>query len=424
MRIYITNKTKTLPVILDNTNIYEHILKICKNKFKIKKDDNIYILNGNILTKDNVHNLQNNQTLLISKTYNIEGIKKSIIDIDVSNVNKAPIKIIGEEFSSLEAIKVLDILSTKEGVIDILALPDLSLTTPCPVGTSIRVRGIIYPSWIGTDIGCGITLFKLKSSSINRNKIYKKLINNYNDKWELDKAREYRRTIIPDKFKELDMNKYDDNLGSIGGGNHFCEIQEDEEGDIYICVHSGSRSLGVGIHNLFSNDLLREGMDMFNDFIEYQDMGIKWAYYNRLMIATRFSECIGLSIDKEIANLCHNFLENSDDNIWIHRKGSIPTNKGPALIPGSRGSHSYLIEANTDTKINSFPHGAGRRYSRKDAEKRFVNTTEEYVICRNKKLYSQEAPDAYKNIDDIMECLKNYNINIMKILKPLITYKC
>lgn len=410
IRLNITDKNKTFPLVLKTeTDNYTQILKFVKNKFK--KGFSVFTLDGKEINNKSI--FINDQTLLVSKDFNLNGLKKSTIE---KNKPKANIQIIGEEFCSQEAINQLDILARKEGVINVLALPDLSLTTPCPVGTSVTTKDIIYPSWIGNDIGCGVTLFKIKNYNTN---IFSKLKNNTSDFLKNENSFSfsfYDKTI----FKEIDITKHNKNMGTIGGGNHFCEIQINQQGEHFLCVHSGSRSLGKEINSLFNSEPLKPDQKKFHDFIEYQNFGIQWAKNNRLTIAKRFCETTNLELCDMLTDICHNFIE-KENGLWIHRKGSIPTNKGLALIPGSRGSNSYLVEPKG--KLLSLPHGAGRRYSRNEAEKRKLGNKEENVICRDKSLFHQEAPSAYKNIDDIIKHLENF-VNVVMVLKPLLTYKC
>lgn len=467
----------SVPLLVKKSDDFDNVIKkihaTSKNKLKIKKPAKMFLIDSSEFSKEFWTNdsEKNGLTICVARNpdekFSSEGLSKKIVKTDPSNVT-GTIKIVGPHLSTTEAQKALNILARNKDVISVLALPDLSLSMPCPVGTSVMVRNRIYPSWIGTDIGCGISMFELSSSIKNINNTYTKVVKNYQDKWiskdskeSCIDAKKFRSNLKVPKGLESIIDNHDQNLGSIGAGNHFCEIQEIvqysqelsdkyslnlSEKTHYLCVHSGSRSLGLNIQQIFAKhsvdadgnpnldskkrqkeSLVPSDPD-FNRFVEYQNYGIEWANLNRLAIAKRFTEIINKD-SKMIVNLCHNFLEQDPENkdIWIHRKGSIPSNKGPALIPGSRGTHSYLVSGDS-SDLHSLPHGAGRRFSRTDAEKRFSSknphNAPQYVVCRDKKLMAQEAPDAYKDIDDIMEHLSaNYGVKVIAIFKPLLTYK-
>lgn len=455
-----------VPMMKDviNTRIMEH----CKNKLKVKNISRICLLNGE--TFNGEEHVQNDVTLLIfqqdeeasvGKMIN-PSISKEVLKKDpIMSANnccfRCNVKFIGEEFANSDVINDVERISRMDGVVSILALPDLSAAVPCPVGTSITVENRIYPGWIGTDIGCGISLFRILNCKSKRfEKLHQKLVKEFRDKWHREDARMFREKQFPNRFEgEIDLYVHDENLGSIGAGNHFCELQESNNGEIYLCVHSGSRSLGTDIHGRFGREQTLLKTEDIGQFLKHQQIGIAWAKLNRLAIAKRFINYLKFredrfdSLEDEdlelIIDLCHNFIEEetkipSSENViaslrYIHRKGAIPTNQGPAMIPGSRGTHSYLVVANSnpDNAINSLPHGAGRKYTKTDAEFKFSkpDTTHaltqgmnDLIICNDKKLFAQEAPGAYKDIDEIMENLvRNGYIEILGIFTPILTLK-
>ena len=413
-RIILVHEKKEVPVVI-KSNTIDVIAKAIKNKLRLSKDYKTFTLDGKEV--DNTTKLENGQKVLVAKNFSTFNLKERYIEEDKQG---SKVTIIGKDLCKKEAIDAIYKLSRNKGVINVLALPDLTLMTPCPVGTEVTTEDLLYPSWIGNDIGCGVTLFELKTNGFNKQKAIKKLKENYTDKWNSEIARGERKYFHEsDYFMDLDLKKHDPLFGRIGGGNHFCEIQECD-GKYYICVHSGSRSLGVDISEKFPNKFYTKDSKEAKHFMLLQNFGIMWAYYNRQSIATRICATIGLKMGNRVTDLCHNFVT-QEGNKFIHRKGAIPGNKGLAMIPGSRGTHSYLVKG---LGTSSLPHGAGRKLSRKVAEERFSqkNVPEPNVICRNKKLRYQEAPGAYKNIDDVISSLDD-KVQIVKIFKPVLTYK-
>src|SRR5690606_26998436 len=151
------------------------------------------------------------------------------------------------------------------------------------------------------------------------------------------------------------------NLGTIGGGNHFVELMKVESGELdstrlFLCVHSGSRDFGVYVQSLFKEDLLSMNNHKFKEFMDWHNKCIDWARLNRDLIANKFCKTSGLTIERKLYELTHNFIE-ENNNIFIHRKGSIPSKNGPAMIPGSRGNFSYLVKS-INEGLHSLPHGA------------------------------------------------------------------
>lgn len=377
-----------------------------------------------------------------------------IVEVDLGYNNVAPIKICLEngeilpndvgrvkeigvfyEESEMSVMKTVYKILNNKYVRMIYVLPDLTSASPVPVGTSVEVCDHIYPKWIGTDIGCGITLFEIDSEILDIKK-YKE----YAEKLQTT----YQEThigngVIKKVIKDCDVKNEDFNdcLGSIGGGNHFAELVrvdysgmgELDSNKLYLCVHSGSREYGVDIQTKIKDTLLHK--DNSKSFIDMHDDAVRWAKANRILIAEKFSKVTGLHVGKIVCDVVHNLIEQNGD-IYIHRKGSIPSNKGPALIPGSRGTSSYLVDGSL-AQTPALPHGAGRILSRETAKDVFKDQTRKdmartsigsFVVSRNESLMRTEHPDCYKDIDNIMNMLKNeYGVRIISRLCPIITVK-
>jgi len=348
------------------------------------------------------------------------------------------------------AVDQLERTAALPGMVQAVGMPDLHPGKGSPVGAAFLSEGIVYPYLIGGDIGCGMSFWK---TNLSRRKMNL-------DKWE--KKLKALGEIPADAAAPVraiygvEPTDFDASFGTIGKGNHFAEFQVvdsivDEaraeasgvEADsVYLLVHSGSRGYGTSI--------LREHTDRFRDaglatdsseFAEYlvkHNNAIRWARANRRLIADLFLECLSAS-GEEILDIFHNYLEpKSHDGRrrWIHRKGAAPSDAGLVIVPGSRGAHSYLVEPAPGSFETGFSlaHGAGRKWDRSSAKHRIkekykkkeLTRTElgSRVICTDKDLLYEEAPEAYKNIDTVVSDLVEFGLaRVVAVMKPVITFK-
>jgi release factor H-coupled RctB family protein len=331
-----------------------------------------------------------------------------------------------------------------------VGLPDLHPGKGSPIGAAFAVEGRLYPALVGNDIGCGVGLWQtsLRASKIRREAWADKL-RRLDEPWDGDAgAWLAERGIAPSGFEH--------SLGTIGGGNHFAELQVIErvenaeaferagltEEQVYLLVHSGSRGFGEAI--------LREQVERFRfeglssdspEAVEYlarHDHARHWAEANRALIAARVTERLGAEGQRRF-DVCHNWIDQAEiggRDCWLHRKGAAPSTCEPLVIPGSRGAFSYLllpVDAG-ERSCYSLAHGAGRKWARTDSrarlEKRFtakdLTRTElgSHVICEDRELLYEEAPQAYKNITVVIDDLVREGlIQIIALLRPVVTYK-
>ncbi|EFC45815.1 predicted protein [Naegleria gruberi] len=249
-------------------------------------------------------------------------------------------------------------------------------------------------------------------------------------------------------------------LGTVGGGNHFAELQivekicnekifEEElklsKDACFLMVHSGSRSLGdhiLGEHeDKFGNSGLLFDSDDAKHYMKCHDNACRWAKANRALIARKFLTCINGN-GKMILDICHNNVvekQVENERVFIHRKGAAPTDAGYFCIPGSRGSFSYLVrgrEEDIESQIRcnfSAAHGAGRKWKRsksvgmaakENVQSFTVTDLGSHVICEDKNLLFEEQPAAYKDIDAVISDLVHFGVvEVVAIMRPLITYK-
>ena len=215
-----------------------------------------------------------------------------------------------------------------------------------------------------------------------------------------------------------------------------------KQGILFLLVHSGSRGLGekllrshVDVHR---DDSLKAGSEEAVRYLKAHDNCLNWARSNRELIATRFlsqlDSCVGYSGD-----WCHNSItpvESDGKTCFLHRKGATPSENDLIIIPGSRGACSYLVRPTGDQSSNlwSVAHGAGRKWNRSECEGRLrekysadsMKKTKlgSYVICEDRDLLYEEAPQAYKNIDSVIADMVSFGlIKVVATFAPILTYK-
>jgi release factor H-coupled RctB family protein len=245
-------------------------------------------------------------------------------------------------------------------------------------------------------------------------------LNHLDEPWEGDVSK-----VLADY--QLESTPFDFSLGTIGGGNHFAELQKIESivdkdtfehlglssKHFYLTVHSGSRGLGGSILQSFTTQNGHEGVAddsiLARNYLKQHDMAVKWAKVNRELITARFLGCLRASGER-VLDIFHNTVSPyvyEGQKCWIHRKGATPSDQGVVVIPGSRGSYSYLVMPTKEQERNahSLAHGAGRKWKRAEAKSKLSNyRTEDLthtelgsrVICEDKDLLFEEAPNAYK----------------------------
>ncbi len=394
-----------------------------------------------------------------------------------------------------EALRQLYAASKLEGMRLTVGFPDLHPGKGSPVGAAFVTEGFIYPYLIGGDIGCGMALFKtdLVQRDIKLNR-WAELRFDLEHPWEGD-AREVLAA------SELESTEFDEALGTIGGGNHFAELQAIEEvvnarefgqlglgrQQLVALIHSGSRGLGESILRAYVEDHQANGSDVHPPqycdggpdhspgpssghrnrhsrscyggraesfaaaaYLRDHDLAVRWAKANRALIARRFVEALGAeaqclwdgchnSITPSpglAATLSHPMGEGTGVRAWVHRKGAVATEGGPVMIPGSRGSLSYLVKplGGGENHAWSLAHGAGRKWARSQTRLRMrerfgmKQLTQTplggRVICQRRELLYEEAPAAYKNIEDVVQDLVDGGlVSVIATFRPLLTYK-
>lgn len=346
-----------------------------------------------------------------------------------------------------EAVRQLEATAKLPGMERAVGLPDLHPGKGIPIGAAFLSKGIIYPHLVGNDIGCGMGLWQtdIGVSNFKLDKCVKKLTG-FEEPWEPEGASELVAQGLPS-----DLGHYA--LGTIGSGNHFAEFQRIEtvvdealfqasgldRQAVKLLVHSGSRGLGQSILEQHSREYGSEGLSVgteaFAAYITEHNQAMRWAEVNRRVIAHRFMSALRTEGERAF-DICHNSVTPHEEG-WLHRKGAAPSDKGLVVIPGSRGTLSYIVRPRIETSgisLCSLAHGAGRKWKRSDAKARL---SKRYsisdltrtplggrVICEDKALIFEEAPEAYKDVAVVIADLEAAGlIDVVATLRPLITYK-
>ncbi len=345
------------------------------------------------------------------------------------------------------AVDQLQASTRYEGIDRVVGLPDLHVGAGIAVGAAFWSQDRIWPHLVGGDIGCGIGLWEL-SSPLRKFKLgsVERKLHGLDDPWAGDSL-----TAVTDAG--LPANLAGPALGTIGGGNHFVEFQRIEEvvdrdrfealdlqaDRVWMMVHSGSRGLGQAVLQAHRTEPAREGMLAASPagqaYLAEHDQAMAWAVLNRRIIARRFCEAIGAD-GRCVLDVCHNCVTPHLGG-WLHRKGAAPADRGLVAIPGSRGDFSYLVEPlndGGDRALSSLAHGAGRRWSRSDAHARLSTRFRvadlqrtalgSHVICEDRRLIYEEAPEAYKDIQRVIADLEQAGlVRVVARLRPLLSYK-
>jgi tRNA-splicing ligase RtcB len=359
-------------------------------------------------------------------------------------------------------------------------MPDVHAGKGSTIGSVIATDKAIIPAAVGVDIGCGMNAVRLslKASDLPdsltaiRHQIERDVPLGAGGRHqrEVDVERNLERmpdfsgiadALAPvfgvgaDKSWERFLSKAGGQLGTLGSGNHFIELCLDENDDVWIMLHSGSRGIGNMIGSYFiekakrrmeqyfihlpDGDLayLPEDTDDFDDYMAAVDWAQNYALENRkvmmeaVIAALRRHIPVEFIITQEAINCHHNYVERENHfgrNLWVTRKGAIRAREGDlGIIPGSMGQRSYIVRGKGNLESYcSCSHGAGRSMSRSAARKKFtladLSAQTAGVECRKDDAVLDEIPGAYKDIDVVMDNQRDL-IDVVHVLKQVLCVK-
>ncbi|MFI6076413.1 RNA ligase RtcB family protein [Actinoplanes sp. NPDC051343] len=311
-----------------------------------------------------------------------------------------------------------------DGMIHVAGMPDLHPGKGAPIGAAMH-SSVLYPFLIGSDIGCGIAVFPIRL----KRAVPEKLAARFPDLDQPVEPAEFG-------FDEPVPAGYRDSLGTVGRGNHFVELARVEgDGDLVLLVHSGSRGLGERILRAHTSV---HGAGPAADPVAYlaaHDEAVRWGSLNRRLMAARVAAAVGAEPTEPTVDRCHNLATVLPDGTYLHRKGAAPGDGGEVLVAGTRGTRSALVTTHAGPEAGwSVAHGAGRKMSRADALRRgkAKHTVEELrrtpvgsiVVCGDRQLLFEEAPTAYKRIEQVIGDLESFGLATpVAYTVPLVTYK-
>ncbi|WP_304060556.1 RtcB family protein [Hoylesella loescheii] len=364
-------------------------------------------------------------------------------------INNRPVKIWANSVDA-KAMQQIENLTTLPFLFHHLAImPDVHAGMGMPIGGVLACKDVVIPNAVGVDIGCGMCAVKsnYKVTDISQDVLRKKIMNGIRQRIPLGMAHHTQpqpETCLPNghEVERMEVVKRRQSaivyeVGTLGGGNHFIELQKDEEGNLWVMLHSGSRNLGKLVcehynklaqqlnarwHTVVDEKLrlpfLPVGSAEFKNYWAEMQYCIDFALCNRSLMMQRIQEVLtdalpGISFEPMI-NIAHNYAawENHyGQNVIVHRKGATLAREGMVgIIPGSQGTASYIVEGlGNAASFNSCSHGAGRVLSRTAAIASLDMQAEVAQLEAKGIVHAirsqddmQEATGAYKDIEEVI----------------------
>lgn len=366
----------------------------------------------------------------------------------------------------------------KDSVICIM--PDVHAGAGCTIGTTMTIKDKIVPNLVGVDISCGVTVAELSTGNLDLQVVDDVIRSNIPAGMNIrDIPLKQAETIPLNNLKcasHVNLDRAKKSIGTLGGGNHFCEVDKDNDGKYYLVVHTGSRNLGKQVAEYYQNEawkqltskannslknlidaLKADGKEseisdalknakndmadipkqlayaegeLFDDYIHDMCILQEYATLNRNMIVSEIIEGyakIKTKIDVvDMFTTTHNYIDTEN---MILRKGAVSAQKGEKLIiPINMRDGSLICIGKGNPEWNySAPHGAGRLFSRGATKKRF--SLDDYKKSMD-GIYTtsvseetlDECPMAYKKMSDIVDNIRE-TVNIIKTIKPVYNFK-
>ena len=349
-------------------------------------------------------------------------------------------------------------------------MPDAHLGKGATVGSVIPTLGAVMPAAVGVDIGCGMIAVRTQydvaaldgfDRSALRETIERAVplsAGHNNSRITESAARRIEALTSAADASGVQPSDHAANwpyqLGSLGSGNHFIEVTVDENRQVWLFLHSGSRGVGnkLAMHHIaIAQDLCKrwwvelphqdlaylvEGTDEFDAYIHDLMWAQEFALQNREEMMDRVIGCFAAWVGSDVVehdriNCHHNFTQvetHFGRRVWVSRKGAIEARKGTrGLIPGSMGTASYVVEGlGNPVALHSSPHGAGRVYSRSRARKTFtrddLRAAMQGIEYRDSEAFIDEIPAAYKDVDVVMADAKDL-VRIVHTFRQIVNVK-
>ena len=322
-------------------------------------------------------------------------------------------------------------------------MPDIHAGAGCTVGTTMTITDKVCPNLVGVDIGCGMETVRVKEKRMELQKLDKLIRAEIPSGFAIrNKPHRFIREIDLEELRcarHVDLLRAEKSLGTLGGGNHFIEVNRDDEGNLYIVIHSGSRRLGLEICNYYQNEGFKalEGAgyvpkplawvegNLLRDYLHDMAIAQRYADLNRRAMMDTILKGMGLKAADRFTTI-HNYI---DLEHGILRKGAVSAQAGERLlIPINMrdGSLICIGKGNEDWNCSA-PHGAGRLMSRSEAKQSF--TVHEFKK-QMEGIYTtsvgsatlDECPMAYKSMADIVDNI-GPTADIERVIKPIYNFK-
>ena len=342
----------------------------------------------------------------------------------------------------------------------IRVMPDVHAGAGCTIGTTMTIKDKVVPNLVGVDIGCGIETVRISNKRLELQKLDKFIQENIPSGFAIRKMpHRYHEQIDLTELRcrqAVNLDRAQKSIGTLGGGNHFIEVNRDEEGCLYLVVHTGSRHLGLQVAKYYQETGYQQLMNcspkesrptgkkskkrasttippalayvtggLLGDYIHDMKLVQRFADLNRKAIVMEIVKGMKLEVTEQFTTT-HNCI---DIETMILRKGAVSARAGEKLlIPINMrdGSLICLGKGNQDWNYSA-PHGAGRLMSRAKARQSFTvsefkkQMIDVYTTCVNKDTLD-ECPMAYKNQDDIIRHI-GPTAEIIKAIKPIYNFK-
>ncbi len=390
------------------------------------------------------------------------------------NKGKVPVKIYTDDIDHRAIEQLANIAQLPFIHSHVAAMPDVHAGIGATVGSVIPTKGAIIPAAVGVDIGCGMNAVRLSLRADqlpdNLKRIRLDIEAGVPVGFDMHSHTRARQSTVSGLSGGLHdilgrhpgigkmMKRFDRTwlrqLGTLGGGNHFIELCLDEQDQVWVMLHSGSRGIGNVIGRYFINlakkDMQRhmanlpdkdlayfsEGAQHFEDYVEAVHWAQDYALANRremmrLVIEALRKQLPELTVTKEAINCHHNYVaveRHFGEQVYLTRKGAIRAGEGElGIIPGSMGARSYIVRGKGNAQsFCSCSHGAGRRMSRSKAKREFHREDLERqtagVECRKDAGVLDEIPGAYKDIDTVMAHQDDL-VEVVHTLKQIVCVK-
>lgn len=348
-------------------------------------------------------------------------------------------------------------IADADDVARIAVMPDVHLAEDVCIGTVVATRSVLYPAAVGGDIGCGVAALRFTggAAALDDARTAAAILDDLGRGVPALRHPVHGAPALPAALGRLSHPRLDAaardlgrlELGTLGRGNHFLELQADDDGALWLMVHSGSRAMGQLIrdHHLGSATARGGGLRGIDAggpagaaYLADLDWALGFADLNRRAIADRVAAILArrLGAAAEPGTWCschHNHVRrevHDGEPLWVHRKGAISAARDePGLIPGSMGTASYHVTGRGHgAALASSSHGAGRRFSRSEARRRIsaravaTQLGRVWFDHRMADALRDEAPAAYKDLGAVMRAQSDLT-RIVRRVHPRLSYK-